>query len=199
VQIVGQLLQSTDTTEIGSALLLAVAIAQTPVIAVRFANLGNGELVGRFFTSNTPNYVLHAAGRILLALAAFVELENDDTIVRETIDVMIVRTLNRTENPRLVLACLQVLVFFLEIVGDEFAQDVAIGKMTHLLHPAFVNVHSHRLDSLSADDVKILWHHSPHEAISQERYVAIQIRMCDSSVTECSTKSGRSRAPRIQF
>jgi hypothetical protein len=52
VQIVGQLLQITDTTGIRRVLLLAVAIAQNPAIAVWFADLGNVELVGRFFKSS---------------------------------------------------------------------------------------------------------------------------------------------------
>jgi hypothetical protein len=155
VQIVGQLLQSADTTEIGRALLLAVAMAQNPGIAVRFADLGNVDLVCRFFKSDAPSYVFHTAARFLLALAPFVKLENEDTIVKETMGAMIDLALNRTDNPRLVLVCLQILVVFrrseeldliivdagvnklLEVVGEKFPQDVAIGEMAHLLQARF--------------------------------------------------------------
>jgi hypothetical protein len=69
-------------------------------------------------------------------------------------------------------------VLFQEIVGDKSAHDVAIGKMAHLLHAAFLKIRSNRFDSLSADKAKILLDHpltkqSVWNGMSQSRPVCV--------------------------
>jgi serine/threonine protein kinase len=152
VQIVANVMQSDDTTEVTRAMTLAAALAQTREIARLLAEVQNLEVLVRFFHCGAPDHIVYVAARLFVAIAPFLKLEGlADVTVQEALKDSVDLVLESAKHPKIVLVMTQAFVLLphgdrweglfndcnvmrlVEFAKATFPGDAGISEMTRLL------------------------------------------------------------------